>query len=265
MRARRFVGLIFAALAAFPILAACTPVPPPVRVEVWGDSIGQQSGSYINFFLAANHHATSRARTFPGTGICDWYADIRNETNRANRFGFHPQAAILIFSGVSFTPCTLRNGRKVTGQQLVNDYAADAQRAIAMFSAARIPVYFVSTPISRAEAAQGYVGMNPMGLMYSQLPARYPGGLVRFIDAGAAVLLNGHYTDTLPCLYFEKCTGRWPDGTRTVVVRQADGLHFCPTNVVVRNGFQVCPVQAPGAMRFAIAITGRVLRDFHIT
>jgi hypothetical protein len=65
MRARRFGGLIFAALAAFPILAACTPVPPPVRVEVWGDSIGQQSGDYSNFFLGYNHHATSRVATFP--------------------------------------------------------------------------------------------------------------------------------------------------------------------------------------------------------
>ena len=89
MRARRFVGLIFAALAAFPILAACTPVPPPVRVEVWGDSIGQQAGPYMDYFLGSNHHVTSRVATFPGTGICDWLPFIRNDLNPANRSGYH--------------------------------------------------------------------------------------------------------------------------------------------------------------------------------
>ena len=88
-------------------------------------------------------------------------------------------------------------------------------------------MYFVSTPISRVQAAAGAVGNTPLGVMYSQLPARYPAfGLVRFIDGAAAVEWHGHYTDTLPCLPWETCTGHWPDGTPTVVVREADGLRW---------------------------------------
>ncbi len=263
MRARRFAGLILAALTVFPVLAACTtPASPPIRVEVWGDSIGQQSGDYINFFLGTNHHMVTRVHTFPGTGICDWLPDIRHELGSPD--GYHPQIAILIFSGISFTPCTLKAPRTpLTGQALVNRYAADARTAIAYFTKAHVRVYFATPPITRAESQQGVVNMNAMGVMYSKLPVRYPGWITRYIDAGAAVLWKGHYTDTLPCMYFERCTGTWPDGTKTVVVREADGYHFCPTKVVVRNDRQVCPVQSPGAMRYAMAITGRVLRDFN--
>jgi hypothetical protein len=105
--------------------------------------------------------------------------------------------------------------------------------------------------------------------MFSQLPTRYPeGGLVRFIDGAAAVEWHGHYTDTLPCLPWEKCTGRWPDGTPTVVVREADGTHFCPVKEVpIPNGggFTQCPVYMGGATRYALAIAGPILRDFHVS
>ena len=100
-----------------------------------------------------------------------------------------------------------------------------------MAAKARVPVYFASTPIYRAQASL-YVGDTPLGVMESKLPARNPGKGVRFIDAAQSVELNGHYTDTLPCLAGEKCTGRWPDGQFTVVVREADGGHFCPVKEV---------------------------------
>ncbi len=154
-----------------------------------------------------------------------------------------------------------RNGRSLTGQALLDKYAADAAKVIALFTRARVPVYFVSTPLTRAEAAKGYVGMNPLSRLFSRLPAKNPGWIVRFINAGAAVLNNGHYTDTLPCLYFEKCgaSGR-------VVVRQSDGVHFCPTKEVpIGGGFTKCPVAMPGAMRYVMAMTGRILGDYHLS
>ena len=102
--------------------------------------------------------------------------------------------------------------------------------------------------------------------MFSQLPGRFPaGGLVRFIDGAAAVEWHGRYSLTLPCLPWEACTGHWPDGTRTVVVREADGAHFCPvTEVPAGGGFTRCPVYMGGAARYALAIAGPVLRDFHL-
>jgi hypothetical protein len=263
----RSLRLLLVALAVALTAVACTPTKPPLRVEFWGDSMGTQAGPYFNYFIGASGKATGRTHTFPGTSLCDWISDIRAELNPANHSGFHPQAAVIEFNEFAFSKC-VRNSQGVplSGQALLNKYAADSAQVIGMFTRARVPVYFVSTPITRAEANQGDVGLDPLSRMFSQLPAKYPGGIVRFIDAGAAVLLNGHYTVTLPCLYFEKCTGRWANGTRTVVVREADGVHFCPVaEVPSGGGFTKCSVAMPGAMRYVIAMTGRILKDFHLS
>jgi hypothetical protein len=237
-----------------------------VRVEVWGDSIAGQASPYISFYLGLSGKATARVHTFPGTAMCDWFNDMRSEL--ASPTGFHPQAVVIQFSGDAFTPC-MKNaaGVALTGQALVNKYQQDSAGVISLFTRVHVPVYFVSTPISRAQAAQGYVGNAPVGVLFSKLPRIYPaGGLTRFIDGAAAVEWQGHYTDTLPCAPWETCTGHWPDGTKTVVVREADGVHFCPVREVPDgSGFTKCPVYMGGATRFALAISGRVLHDFHLS
>lgn len=265
-----FALLLTMALLAAGCVACGTPASKgPLRVELWGDSISQQSGPYFKFFLGLSHKATGQTHTFPGTALCDWLPDMKRELDPANKAGFHPQAAVIEFSGVAYTKC-MRNSAGVpyTGQALINKYAADSAKAIALFAKARVPVYFASVPITRAESAQGYVGDTPLGKMYSRLPAEHPGGIARFIDAALAVEWHGHYTATLPCAAGETCTGRWPDGTKTVVVREADGRHFCPVAEVPSGnsfGWLICPVGMPGAKRYMIAITGRVLHDFKVT
>jgi hypothetical protein len=265
------VLLVVASLMGVAVSAACTaPAPPPLRVEVWGDSIAAQAAPYISFYLDLSGKITTRLHTFGGSAMCDWFADMGNEENPANPAGFHPQAVIIQFSGDAFTPC-MKNAAGVpySGQALINKYASDSAHVINFFTRAHIPVYFVSTPISRVQAAAGAVGNTPLGVMYSQLPARYPAfGLVRFIDGAAAVEWHGHYTDTLPCLPWETCTGHWPDGTPTVVVREADGAHFCPVKEVpIPNGggFTECPVYMGGAARYAMAISGRLHSDTHLS
>jgi hypothetical protein len=275
LRSRRFrplqAVLLAVAVVSVGVSAACTPPkPPPLRVEVWGDSIAAQASPYISFYLDLSGKVTTRLHTFPGSAMCDWFPDMRNELNPANPAGFHPQAVIIQFSGDAFTPCMKNaSGVPYSGQALVNKYASDSAYVISLFTHAHVPVYFVSTPISRGQAAQGYVGNTPFGVMFSQLPARYPaGGLVRFIDGAAAVEWHGHYSDTLPCLPWETCTGHWPDGTKTVVVREADGTHFCPVKEVPipdGGGLTQCPVYMGGAARYAMAIAGPVLKDFHLS
>ena len=261
--------MVVAAVTGIGVSAACTPPKPaPVRAELWGDSIAAQASSYIGFYLGLGGKVTPRLHTYPGSALCDWFPDMRKELS-ANPTAFHPQAVLIQFSGDAFTPC-MHNSKGVaySGQALVNKYASDAAYVIRLFTSRHIPVYFISTPISRGQAAQGDVGNTPMGVMFSKLPARYPKNhLVRFINAAAAVEWHGHYTNTLPCLPWEKCTGRWPDGTRTVVVRQADGAHFCPVKEVPipgGGGLLRCPVYMGGAARYAMAIAGPVLKDFHL-
>ena len=196
----------------------------PVRVELWGDSMGAQA-ALLGLQLALSKHAVSANHTFPGTAICDWLADMRREVDPANPAGFHPQAAVFVFSGVSYTAC-MRDiaGAELTGAAMINKYRADAAAAIAIFAKAHVPVYFASVPISRSDAAAGIVGNTPLAKMYATLPRLHP-LTARFIDAAQAVERGGRYTDTLPCKKGETCTGHWPDGTATVVVREADGKH----------------------------------------
>ena len=52
---------------------------------------------------------------------------------------------------------------------------------------------------------------------------------VRYVDAGAAVLDDGRWTETLSCLPGEPCAGGTdPLGRSVNVVRAPDGVHFCP-------------------------------------
>jgi hypothetical protein len=245
------------------------PAQLPLRVELWGDSISAQAAPDITFALDATGKAITTTHTYPGTAMCDWFSDMSSEINPANPSGFHPQVAIIQFSGDAFTPCMKNaSGVAYSGQALVNKYASDSATAIALFSKAGVPVFFVSTPISRGQAAQGAVGNTPFGFMFAKLPARFPAGhLVQFIDAAQAVEWHGHYSDTLPCEAGEACTGTWPDGTKTVVVREADGTHFCPVKEVPLDGgpSTTCPVPMPGAQRYARAIATPILQAFSLT
>jgi hypothetical protein len=144
--------LLAAVLAAFG-LVACTPTPPPLRVELWGDSISAQASSYFNYFVGVNGKAVGRTHAFGGAALCDWFADMRAETDPANPAAFHPQAVVIQFSGDAFTPCMKdANGRPLSGQAVINKYASDAAKVIAYFTSRHTPVYFVSTPISVYDA-----------------------------------------------------------------------------------------------------------------
>jgi hypothetical protein len=268
-RLARLLTAGLAASAAFGAHSASPAPQQPLRVELWGDSMGMQSAPAFGLLLGLSGHAVSANHTFPGTAICDWLPDMRSELDPTNPAGFHPQAAVLVFSGISYTGCMRdRNGAELTGQALLDKYASDAAAAIAIFAKAKVPVYFASVPISRDNAAAGDIGDTPLGKLYATLPARHPGGIARFIDSALAVEWQGHYTDTLPCVKGETCTGHWADGTATVVVREADGRHFCPVAEVATGnslGFTTCPVVMPGALRYMGAITSRVLQDFGLT
>ena len=268
----RLAHLLMAVLTASGVFGAhpaptAKPVPKtPLRVELWGDSMGMQAAPSFALLLGLSKHAVGANHTFPGTAICDWLTDMRREVDPANPAGFHPQAAVLVFSGISYTPCMRdRSGAELTGKALIDKYRSDAAAAIAIFAKAKVPVYFASVPISRDNAAAGEIGDTPFGKMYATLPVLHPAGIARFIDAALAVEWHGHYTDTLPCEKGETCTGHWPDGTPTVVVREADGRHFCPVAEVPTGngfGFSTCPVGMPGALRYMRAITTKILVDF---
>ncbi len=258
--------VLLGAQATLPASAAASAPRAQLRVELWGDSLSAQAGDYFGYMLAATGKAIARERVFGGTALCDWLSDMRAETNPANKAGFHPQVAVLQFSGNAFTPCMQDGaGASYSGQALVDKYAADAAVAVGIFSKYKIPVYFASSPMSSAQSKL-YTDQTPLGTMYAGLPAKFPAAhLVRFIDAASPLEWHGKFSATLPCARWEKCTGRWPDGTRTVIVRQSDGVHFCPVaEIAIKGVLPRCPAPSPGAERFAIAMIGQIAHDYRL-
>ena len=91
--------------------------------------------------------------------------------------------------------------------------------------------------------------------MYRQVAAETG---ATYVDAGAAVLENGRFTETLPCL-----PGEGPaQGCRhgEIQVRAADGAHFCP-DVIYPPGDPAgaCAVWSSGAFRFGAAMARPVV------
>jgi hypothetical protein len=91
--------------------------------------------------------------------------------------------------------------------------------------------------------------LSSLNDIYQSLADSNPG--VTYADAGQAVMANGQFTWTLPCLSGEPCTG--PHGTN--VVRSPDGVHFCPDGKSTLVGYlEECDVYSSGAVRFASAM-----------
>lgn len=163
---------------------------------------------------------------------------------------WQPTAVVLVFSGGNFTPCMA--GDPNGSPQFYAKYQADVQAAIDIFRPHGTEVFLIGTPYDAwTNANQTIANLNQL---YASIAAANAG--VTYVDAGQAVMANGAFTTTLPCLSGEPCTG--PSGTN--VVRAPDGVHFCPTGITTQEGyFAVCNVYSSGAFRFATAMLGPAL------
>jgi hypothetical protein len=126
-------------------------------------------------------------------------------------------------------------------------------------------VFLAGTPILRAQWTAHDPNWDVLNQAFAGLAAQHP-GRVTYIDAGKAVEgSDDTYLSTMPCLFFEPCTGPTIDGMRTDVVRSPDGVHFCPdqSGNAVGQVFH-CDVYSSGAYRFAAAMAGPVIRSLHL-
>ncbi len=213
------------ALVLVGVLAACawlatsssssTPAPrssSPSRargpVLVYGDSLIEQASPYLR--------STDVVRAYGGTALCDWVDNMARAASTEQ-----PSVMVVEFVGNDLTPCM--QGYQ-TPEQVRAKYEADMARLKQLVDA---PILWVGPPAfrDRAPAALG---------LYSSEP--------RFVDAGEAVLAEGAYTDTLPCLADEG----WVQGcvNGRIRVRASDGAHFAMSG----SGYSA------GGRRFADAI-----------
>jgi len=227
---------------------AVVPVGPPSvppRVALFGDSLGSQAGQDFST-LAQAAGGSAYVRTYPGTALCDWLPSMP-----ADDAAFHPSAVVIEFSGNASTPCMA--GDPIGSPQYYAKYQADTQAAIDLFRADGAEVYLVGLPYDGSSSMN--VNVANLNQLYASLAAANTG--VDYVDAGQAVMADGSFTWTLPCLSGDPCTG--PSGTN--VVRTSDGVHFCPSaNLTIEaDYFDECSVYSSGAFRFAAAMLSPVL------
>jgi len=218
--------------------------PQPLRIALYGDSLGMEAGlDFTSLAQAAGGSALVRA--YGGTAVCDFLANMATDA-----ISWRPTAVVLVFSGDNFTPCMA--GDPNESPQYYAKYQADIQTAIDIFRPHGTKVFIIGLPYDASSSAnQNITNLNQL---YASVAAANTG--VSYVDAGQSVMANGAFTWTLPCLPGEPCTG--PSGTN--VVRAPDGVHFCPTGQTTQEGYlAVCNVYSSGAFRFAEAMLSPAL------
>ena len=212
---------IVVALAAFAWFASSSsststerPTPSKSRgpVLVYGDSLIEQASPYLR--------STDQVRAFGGTALCDWVDKMAHAANVEQ-----PSVMVVEFVGNDLTPCM--QGYQ-TPEQVRGKYEADMARLKQLVDA---PILWVGAPAFRDRAP------TTLGLYSSEQ---------RFVDAGEAVLADGAYTDTLPCLADEGQIQGCVNGR--IRVRASDGTHFATSG----SGYSA------GGRRFADAIDSAI-------
>jgi hypothetical protein len=144
------------------------------------------------------------------------------------------------------------DGDQIGTPQYYAKYKDDTQTAISIFRSIGTKVILVGLPLNASASLS--LNTSALNKIYQALAASNIG--VTYDDAGQAVMANGQFTWTLPCLSYEPCTG--PAGTN--VVRAPDGVHFCPNGqTTLVAGFEECDVYSSGAFRFASAMLAPAL------
>lgn len=229
----------------------------PDRVVIFGDSLAYQAEPYFNFLVKASGSLAVSDYAFGGTAVCDWLPKMRSVANSER-----PDVAVLEFTGNTFTSCM--NGCAEGSQAAVSRYCSNLSAAIQIFVGVGTHVFLVGTPIDHQEWVGHDTHWNNLDDAIAALADEHP-GQVTYVDAGRSVEgPDESFVWTLPCLYFEPCTGPVINGIRNNVVRSPDGTHFC----VGQSGNAVgqvdgCRTYSSGAFRFAAAMAGPVVAWLH--
>jgi hypothetical protein len=202
-----------------------------------GDSLAEQAAPYLAVLLDGK---TLVPRFFGGTAPCDWREMDLQATASS--------VVVISFTGNSMTPCMSDGfGGQLHGKYLVAKYRVDLNVLLDRVRTVGAVALLVGQP-PHSDALPGNDDLNAINEMYAGLAGTNG---VFFVDAGAAVEnADGTYAKTLPCLPDEVECG--PAGTN--VVRNDDGVHFCPGP----PSLDPCAVYSSGAFRFARAIAAAV-------
>lgn len=253
-RAPRALTVVLAALLAVTGVVVASAPARAARplVLVYGDSLVAEAAPFARELLRDVAQVDEQVAGFGGTAVCDHFDLMRKDVARRA-----PSIVVLSFSGNSLTDCMKdASGRQLVGSAAIDKYRRDIVEAVTIFRPGSPQIWLATSPISLLAEKRGEDGERRMADMMRSIAAQNP--RVRVTDAAQAVLDNGWWTRTLPCLRNEPCTGGVDArGRRVNVVRAPDGGHFCPTPSPIHPQ---CPTHSSGALRFALGMLVAPLR-----
>jgi hypothetical protein len=194
--------------------------------------MSMETETFFSWFTS-EHGFRAETAVWGGTAPCDWFPHMRWA-----RDALRPAVVVMQFVGADITRC-------MQGRDPHTAYREDTRTATRIFKDAGVPVVWVSTPLPQhPEAVAAFNAIERDAAL--DLGQTY-------VDAGAAVLDDGRYTRTLPCLPHETRSMGCIGGR--IVVRAPDAAHLCPT----QENFP-CPVYSSGALRYGAAQADAALR-----
>ena len=179
------------------------PPPGPPRIALYGDSLASESGQEFAY-LAGAAGAPVLIRTFPGIAICDDLPTMAADARAGIRPW--PSSPSRGMPSLRAWPGT-NSGPRPTSPST----SAMPVAAIAIFQSVGARVILVGLPLDESSSESQNVTTLNRNYRIRRPPSSNG---VTYDDAGQAVLADGKYTRTLPCLPFEPCTG--PAGTNIV-------------------------------------------------
>ena len=242
------IGAIVLATVAGPVVLAPSAGASSQRqvIEVFGDSLGWQAGSY----LARDFRKTTivnESHLYPGTSVCDWLPAIEKLTTSDA-----PNVAVLEFIG-NVSTC---DGSVTSPTALASAYKADLTKAITTLLGVGVRyvivdegprahctlyAYCVAQPNLHAAFVQVVTSFNSSYVIYAGLADR------------AVETPDGKFAQSLKCLAAESRAKFCARGAQ-IIVRSADGVHFCPVSDQAQGKMTPCPIYASGAYRFAAGL-----------
>lgn len=231
--------------------------PSQFAVAYYGDSLAASAQEWVGTFLTQGGRLQFLPGTFPGSALCDWTPRF-DEDQAAHDLW----AVVLFFTNNTFSPCMKNDdGSDLTEQEALQKFGEDLQAAIDRFTGEGATVYLPTIPVSRGELVLGINPSEQLNGLFAELADGRDD--VVLVEAGRAVLdENGNYTETLPCLPTEPCTGGVDEnGVGVNVVREPDGVHFCsggygPDVPIETN---TCPTWSSGAFRYGGALAAPIV------
>lgn len=222
---------------------ATSSAPRGRTIMLYGDSLAVQAAQSFVITADRSPGVVATASTWDGTAPCDWLPAMLKAAHSRDI-----AVAVLAFSGDSETPCM--KGAPFGSTRYYQRYLRDVTIAATAFAHNGTKVVLVGSPQSRKQFVERDTHWNRLNRILAGIAMSDSHDLT-YDDAGGALMVDGHFTWSMPCWSVEPCLNDPVVGEN--VVRAPDGFHFCPT------GTDPCTTYMSGAVRYGVDMAEHAL------